>query len=70
MGVGGAGWMVGSAENKANSAQLELGLGLSLAMEAKSVYIFAYFTAKQKLQSKPVVVRLQPRTAGRGSWSR
>ena len=28
---GGGGWVVGSAENKANSAQLELGLGLSLA---------------------------------------
>ena len=70
MGVGGAGWVVESAENKANSAPLELGLRLSLALEGKSVYIFAYFTTRQILQLKPVVVRLQPRTAGRGSWSR
>ena len=33
MRVGGSGWVVGLAGNRANSAQLELGLGLSLAKE-------------------------------------
>ena len=32
-GVGGAGYVVGEIENKANSAQLELELGLSLAIK-------------------------------------
>ena len=33
--LGGWGWVVGSAENRASSAPIELGLGLSLAIQLK-----------------------------------
>jgi len=44
---GGWGWVVGLAENKANSAQLELGLGLSLAINIDCLIAFMMTTLTQ-----------------------